>query len=100
MRWAWPETCFPVPLRDCGTLWAVMFPWTGWALISMQPWACTPSYISHMHFVNLLNPIYGGITACLKRNVFWADGAYTSIFGKTTMRKAAICASQRTCVRP
>lgn len=36
-------------LEDCGTLWAVMFPWTVMALISTQPWACTPSYISHMH---------------------------------------------------
>ncbi len=76
-------------LEDCGTLWAVMFPWTGcgayqYATLGVHPFVYFP-----YAFVNLLNPIYGGITACLKRNVFWADGAYTSIFGKTTMRKAA-----------
>ena len=25
----------------------------------------------------------------MKRNIFWADGAYTNIFGKTKMKKMA-----------
>jgi len=34
-------------------------------------------------FVNLLNPIYAAITAFLGRNIFWADGSYTNLLGKT-----------------
>ena len=34
-------------------------------------------------FVNLLNPFYAAITASLGRNIFWADGSYTNLFGKT-----------------
>lgn len=76
-------------LEDCGTLWAVMFPWTGcgayqYTTLGIHPFAYFP-----FAFVNLLNPIYGGLTACLKRNVFWADGSYTNLFGKTRAGKPA-----------
>ena len=37
----------------------------------------------------LFRSIYAAITAFLGRNIFWADGAYTNIFGKTTMHKPA-----------
>ena len=40
-------------------------------------------------FVNLLNPILAALLAFLGRNIFWADGAYTNILGKTKMRKPA-----------
>ena len=40
-------------------------------------------------FVNLINPIYAYITALLGRNIFWADGSYTSLFGKTRAGKPA-----------
>lgn len=33
-----------------------------------------------------INP---AITAFLGRNIFWADGSYTNLFGKTTMHKPA-----------
>ncbi|MEG1971585.1 MAG: Na+/H+ antiporter NhaC family protein, partial [Oscillospiraceae bacterium] len=76
-------------LEDCGTLWAVMFPWTGcgayqYATLGIHPFAYFP-----FAFVNLLNPIYAAITAYLGRNIFWADGAYTNLFGKTSMHKPA-----------
>jgi NhaC family Na+:H+ antiporter len=40
-------------------------------------------------FVNLLNPIYAYVTAMLGRNIFWADGSYTNLFGKTKAGKPA-----------
>ena len=40
-------------------------------------------------FVNLLNPIFAYVTAAFGRNIFWADGSYTNIFGKTKAGKPA-----------
>ncbi|EFR32828.1 Na+/H+ antiporter NhaC [Peptoniphilus harei ACS-146-V-Sch2b] len=76
-------------LEDAGTLWACMFPWTACGayqsgILGMNPFVYFP-----FAFVNLLNPIYACLTAFMGRNIFWADGAYTNVFGKTTMRKAA-----------
>lgn len=76
-------------LEDCGTLWAVMFPWTGcgayqYATLGVHPFVYFP-----FAFVNLLNPVYGAITAFMNRNIFWADGAYTNLLGKTSMHKPA-----------
>lgn len=76
-------------LEDCGTLWAVMFPWTGCGAYQMGVLGIHPFVYFPFAFVNLLNPILAAITAFLGRNIFWADGSYTNIFGKTTMRKAA-----------
>ncbi|MDO4518018.1 MAG: Na+/H+ antiporter NhaC [Bacillota bacterium] len=76
-------------LEDCGTLWAVMFPWTGcgayqYGVLGIHPFAYFP-----FAFVNLLNPIYAAITAFLGRNIFWADGTYTNILGRTRQAKVA-----------
>lgn len=76
-------------LEDCGTLWAVMFPWTGcgayqYATLGIHPFTYFP-----FAFVNLLNPIYATITAYTKRNIFWADGSYTNLLGKTRAGKPA-----------
>lgn len=76
-------------LEDCGTLWAVMFPWTGcgayqYGVLGIHPFVYFP-----FAFVNLLNPILAAVTAFLGRNIFWADGAYTNLLGKTKMRKVA-----------
>ena len=76
-------------LEDCGTLWAVMFPWTGCGAYQMGVLGISPFQYFPFAFVNLLNPIYAAITAYMGRNIFWADGAYTNIFGKTTMHKPA-----------
>lgn len=76
-------------LEDAGTLWAVMFPWTGcgayqYGVLGVHPFVYFP-----YAFLNLLNPIYACITACLGRNIFWADGSYTTLFGHTKRGKVA-----------
>ena len=76
-------------LEDCGTLWAVMFPWTGcgayqYGVLGIHPFVYFP-----YAFLNLLNPIYAAVTAALGRNIFWADGSYTTLFGKTKAGKPA-----------
>lgn len=70
-------------LEDCGTLWAVMFPWTGCGAYQMGVLGISPFVYFPFAFVNLLNPIYAAITAFLGRNIFWADGSYTNLLGKT-----------------
>lgn len=70
-------------LEDAGTLWSPMFPWTAcgaWqsTALGMSPFAYFP-----FAFVNLINPFYAAITCWLGRNIFWADGSYTNLFGKT-----------------
>lgn len=76
-------------LEDAGTLWAVMFPWTACGAYQMKTLGVSPICFFPFAFVNLLNPIFALITALLKRNIFWADGSYTNIFGKTKMKKMA-----------
>ena len=76
-------------LEDCGTLWAVMFPWTGCGAYQMGVLGIHPFVYFPFAFVNLLNPILAAITAFMGRNIFWADGAYTNLLGKTVMRKPA-----------
>ena len=66
-----------------------MFPWTGCGAYQMGVLGVHPFAYFPYAFVNLLNPILAAITAFLGRNIFWADGAYTNIFGKTTMHKPA-----------
>ncbi len=76
-------------LEDCGTLWAVMFPWTGCGAYQMGVLGMSPFRYFPFAFVNLLNPIYACITAFLGRNIFWADGSYTNLLGKTKKGKPA-----------
>ena len=76
-------------LEDAGTLWAVMFPWTACGAYQHRTLGVNPFLFFPFAFVNLLNPIYAYITAALGRNIFWADGSYTNLFGKTTMKKQA-----------
>lgn len=76
-------------LEDAGTLWAVMFPWTACGAYQMRTLGISPFYYFPFAFVNLLNPIYAAVTAYLGRNIFWADGAYTNLFGKTKRKKVA-----------
>lgn len=76
-------------LEDAGTLWAVMFPWTGCGAYQQGVLGMSPFVYFPFAFVNLLNPIVAGVTAMLGRNIFWADGAYTNLLGKTTMHKPA-----------
>lgn len=76
-------------LEDCGTLWAAMFPWTGCGAYQQGVFNMSPFTYFPYAFVNLLNPIYAAVTAFLGRNIFWADGSYTNIFGKTKAGKPA-----------
>ena len=76
-------------LEDAGTLWAVMFPWTACGAYQMKTLGVNPLYYFPFAFVNLLSPVYALVTAYFKRNIFWADGSYTNIFGKTKMKKKA-----------
>ena len=76
-------------LEDAGTLWAVMFPWTACGAYQMRTLGVSPLVFFPFAFVNLLNPIYALLTAFMKKNIFWADGSYTNIFGKTKMKKMA-----------
>ena len=76
-------------LEDCGTLWAAMFPWTGCGAYQQGVFGMSPFTYFPFAFVNLLNPIYAAITAFLGRNIFWADGSYTNILGKTKAGKPA-----------
>lgn len=76
-------------LEDAGTLWAVMFPWTACGAYQMKTLGVSPISFFPFAFVNLLNPIYALITAAFKRNIFWADGACTNIFGIIKMKKIA-----------
>ncbi len=76
-------------LEDAGTLWAVMFPWTACGAYQMRTLGISPLNYFPFAFVNLLNPIYAVVTAALGRNIFWADGAYTNVFGKTVQKKVA-----------
>ena len=76
-------------LEDAGTLWAVMFPWTGCGAYQHGVLGMSPLVFFPYAFVNLLNPVYAYITALLGRNIFWADGSYTNLFGKTKAGKPA-----------
>ncbi|MEA4934476.1 MAG: Na+/H+ antiporter NhaC [Lawsonibacter sp.] len=76
-------------LEDCGTLWAVMFPWTSCGAYQYTTLGIHPFVYFPFAFVNLLNPIYAAITAFMGRNIFWADGSYTNLFGKTRTGKPA-----------
>ena len=70
-------------LEDAGTLWSPMFPWTGCGAYQMGVLGIHPFTYFPYAFVNLLNPIYACITALLKKNIFWADGSYTNLIGRT-----------------
>lgn len=76
-------------LEDAGTLWAVMFPWTGCGAYQQSVLGMSSFVFFPYAFVNLLNPIYAYVTAMLGRNIFWADGSYTNLFGKTKAGKPA-----------
>ncbi len=76
-------------LEDAGTLWAVMFPWTGCGAYQTGVLGMSPLVFFPYAFVNLINPIYAYITALLGRNIFWADGSYTNLLGKTRRGKVA-----------
>ena len=76
-------------LEDCGTLWACMFPWTACGAYQSGVLGMNPFMYFPYAFVNLLNPIYAVLMSYLGRNIFWADGSYTNVLGKTVKKKPA-----------
>ena len=78
-------------LEDAGTMWSPLFPWTSCGAYQMGVLGISPLVYFPFAFVNLLSPIYAFITAMLGRNIFWADGSYTNLFGKTKKGKPAEC---------
>ena len=78
-------------LEDAGTMWSPLFPWTACGAYQMGVLGLNPFMYFPFAFVNLLSPIYAFITAMLGRNIFWADGSYTNILGKTKRGEPAAC---------
>ena len=87
-------TAFDV-LRYAGVAYLLYMGWATWrspAALEVRADASarsTGGRIAEAMLVNLLNPIYAYVTALLGRNIFWADGSYTNIFGKTKAGKPA-----------
>jgi len=78
-------------LEDAGTMWSPLFPWTACGAYQMGILGLNPFLYFPFAFVNLLSPIYAFVTAALGRNIFWADGSYTNILGKTKRNVPAAC---------
>lgn len=69
-------------LEDGGTLWSPLIPWSSCgayhASVLNVP---TLAYLPFC-FMNIINPIYALVTASWRGNILYADGTYTSLFGK------------------
>lgn len=78
-------------LEDAGTMWSPLLPWTSCGAYQMSVLGLSPFAYFPFAFVNLLSPIYAFATAMMGRNIFWADGSYTNLFGKTKSGKPADC---------
>lgn len=78
-------------LEDAGTMWSPLFPWTACGAYQMSVLGLSPLVYFPFAFVNLLSPLYAFATAMLGRNIFWADGSYTNLLGKTRKGRPAAC---------
>ena len=78
-------------LEDAGTMWSPLFPWTSCGAYQMSVLGMNPFMYFPFAFVNVLSPLYSFATAAAGRNIFWADGSYTNILGKTKKGKPAAC---------
>ncbi len=76
-------------LEDAGTMWSPLFPWTACGAYQMSVLGLSPFAYFPFAFVNVLSPFYAAATAMLGRNIFWADGSYTNLLGKTKKGKPA-----------
>lgn len=69
-------------MEDGGTLWSPMIPWSSCgAYHSQMLGVSTLSYIPFC-FTNILNPIISIVTASWNGNILYADGTYTTFFGR------------------
>ena len=78
-------------LEDAGTMWSPLLPWTSCGAYQMGVLGLSPFAYFPFAFVNLLSPIYAFVTAMTGRNIFWADGSYTNLLGKTKPGTPADC---------
>ena len=82
-------------LEDGGTLWSPLVPWSSCgAYHSKILGVSTLEYIPFT-FMNIINPIYAIITASMGRNIFYADGTYTTITGKLKQGSVPGCPEDR-----
>ena len=69
-------------MEDGGTLWSPLVPWSSCgAYHSSMLGVSTLSYVPFC-FCNIVNPIISALTASWGGNIIYADGTYTSFFGK------------------
>lgn len=69
-------------LEDGGTLWSPLVPWSSCgAYHASILGVSTFAYIPYA-FMNLINPFLAIITVSYGGNIFYADGSYTSFFGR------------------
>lgn len=74
-------------LEDCGTLWSPLCPWNSCGVYQTSILGMGPLQYGPYAFLNLMSPFYAFFTALAGRNIFWADGAYTNLLGRTKMLK-------------
>lgn len=76
-------------MEDGGTLYSPLVPWTSCgAYHSRMLGVDTLTYLPYC-FMNLINPIVAIVTAAWNGNILYADGSYTSFFGKLKKGKPA-----------
>ncbi len=69
-------------VEDCGTLWSPMCPWNSCGAYQSGVLGMSPFVYGPFAFMNILNPIVAIISARWGGNILFADGSYTTFFGK------------------
>ena len=69
-------------VEDCGTLWSPMCPWNSCGAYQSGVLGLSPFVYGPFAFMNIINPILAVVTARWGGNILFADGSYTSFFGK------------------
>ncbi|MDO4581666.1 MAG: Na+/H+ antiporter NhaC [Bacillota bacterium] len=79
-------------LEDCGTLWSPLVPWNSCGAYQSSVLGMSPLAYLPYAFMNLINPIYAIVTACLGRNILYADGTRAGLFSKK-LKQGAVAAA-------
>jgi len=74
-------------LEDCGTLWSPMCPWNSCGAYQSGVLGMSPFTYGPYAFMNILNPIVAVVTGLWGGNILYADGSYTTFFGKLKKSK-------------
>ena len=75
-------------LEDCGTLWSPMCPWNSCGAYQSGVLGMSPFTYGPFAFMNIINPILAVVTALWGGNILYADGSYTTFFGKLKKGKS------------